>query len=152
VERLTRRRFLGATGATLGAAGIDLLPRSMQKALATSPAGDLAHRREIEHVIILTQENRSFDHYFGTLSGVRGFDDPNAPTLPNGRSVFYQPDPQNPDGYVLPFHLDTTKTNAAAIHDPDHGWPSQHQAWNGGKMDGGFNWSVQHHEMILVVC
>jgi phospholipase C len=137
VERLTRRRFLGATGATLGAAGIDLLPRSMRKALAASPASDLAHLREIEHVIILTQENRSFDHYFGTLSGVRGFDDPNAPTLPNGRSVFYQPDPQNPDGYVLPFHLDTTKTNAAAIHDPDHGWPSQHQAWNGGKMD---NW------------
>jgi phospholipase C len=137
MERVTRRRFLGAGAAGLGAVGLNLLPLSMKKALAASPPRDLGHLREIEHVIILIQENRSFDHYFGTLSGVRGFDDPNPQTLSTGRSVFYQPDPQNQDGYVLPFHLDTTKTNAAAINDPGHGWPTQHQAWNDGKMD---NW------------
>ena len=38
------------------------------------------------------QENRSFDHYFGTMAGVRGFDDPTALKLPNGKSVFHQPD------------------------------------------------------------
>ena len=52
------------------------------------------------------QENRSFDHYFVTLSGVRGLGDRDAIRLSDGRSVFYQPDPKNPDGYLLPFHLD----------------------------------------------
>jgi phospholipase C len=133
---VTRRRFLGGAAAAVGAAaGLDMLPLSMRKALAASPASELANLGEIEHVIILTQENRSFDHYFGTLSGVRGFDDPNPQPLSTGRSVFFQPDPLNPDGYVLPFHLDTTTTNAAAIHDPGHGWPTLHQAWNGGAMD-----------------
>ncbi len=47
---------------------------------------------------------RSFDHYFGALPGVRGFDDPWVPTLPGGRSVFFQPAPANPDGFELPFH------------------------------------------------
>ena len=46
---------------------------------------------DIEHVVIFMQENRPFDHYYGTLHGVRGFNDRAAPTLPNGRSVFYQP-------------------------------------------------------------
>jgi phospholipase C len=64
-------------------------------------------------VVILMQENRSFDHYFGSLQGVQGFDDPDAITLSTGRSVFYQPDPQNPDGYLLPFRNDTTTTNPA---------------------------------------
>ena len=37
------------------------------------------------------QENRSFDHYFGTLRGVRGYGDPRPVMLPSGRSVFHQP-------------------------------------------------------------
>jgi SAM-dependent methyltransferase len=69
---------------------------------------------DIKHVVILMQENRSFDHYFGTLPGVRGFSDPDAVTLGTGKSVFYQPDPQNPDGYTLPFHLDTSTTGRYA--------------------------------------
>jgi phospholipase C len=134
MKGFTRRRFLGSAAATLGVAGLAQLPFSMRKALA-SPPQDLNHLKEIEHVVILTQENRAFDHYCGAMSGVRGFDDPNPPMLPTGRSVFFQPDPQHPDGYVLPFHLDTTKTSAAAIQDPDHGWPAQHRMWNDGKMD-----------------
>ena len=43
------------------------------RAVAASPKhGSMA---DIEHVVILIQENRSFDHYFGTYSGVRGFGD-----------------------------------------------------------------------------
>ena len=53
------------------------------------------------------QENRSFDHYFGTMAGVRGFEDPKALQLSTGKSVFYQPDAENPKGYLLPFHLNT---------------------------------------------
>lgn len=81
------------------------------------------------------QENRSFDHYFGTLSGVAGFDDPDAIALATGRSVFYQPDSVNPDGYLLPFHLDTHSSNAQRIPTTSHEYTAQHQAWNGGKMD-----------------
>jgi phospholipase C len=87
------------------------------------------------------QENRSFDHYFGSLSGVRGFDDRHAITLFTGRSVFYQPDPENPDGYLLPFRNDTTTTSAAKAYGTSHSWPSQHLSWNGGRMD---NWVPTH--------
>ena len=89
------------------------------------------------------QENRSFDHYFGTMAGVRGFDDPDALTLPNGKSVFYQPDAENPDGYLLPFHLDTRTTSAQKIPSTSHAWAVQHDAWNGGKMD---NWLPAHRK------
>jgi phospholipase C len=52
---------------------------------------------------MLMQENRSFDHYFGTLAGVRGFDDSDALRLPNGDPVWRQPDPSTSDGYLLPY-------------------------------------------------
>jgi phospholipase C len=81
------------------------------------------------------QENRSFDHYFGTMPGVRGFSDPEALRLSTGKSVFYQPDAVNPDGYTLPFHLDTKTTSAQAIPSTGHAWAVQHQAWNHGAMD-----------------
>ncbi|GAB2702676.1 alkaline phosphatase family protein [Kitasatospora kifunensis] len=132
---MTRRRLLGAAaGVAGGAAAMTLLPPSVQQAVAAGVPrrGSL---RDVEHVVLLMQENRSFDHYFGTLSGVRGFNDPNALRLDTGRSVFYQPDSVNPDGYLLPFHLDTRTTSAQAIPSTSHAWAVQHQAWNGGKMD-----------------
>jgi len=111
-QKMTRRRLLG-TAARLAAfaAAASILPPSVRRALAqeTPRKGSLS---DIKHVVLLMQENRSFDHYFGTMAGVRGFDDPNAMILPNGKSVFHQPDPENPNGYLLPFHLDTKKTNA----------------------------------------
>jgi YVTN family beta-propeller protein len=84
--------------------------------------------RDVEHVVVDMQENRSFDHYFGTLAGVRGFGDPNAITLSSGKSVFYQPDPSNPDGYLLPWHLDTSNTSSQAIPSTSHAWTVQHSA------------------------
>jgi phospholipase C len=87
---------------------------------------------DIEHVVILIQENRSFDHYFGSYRGVRGFSD--------ASMAFQQPNPSNtasaPIGTLLPFHLDTTTTNAACTHDISHEWVPQHQSWNNGAMDG----------------
>jgi phospholipase C len=83
-------------------------------------------------VVILIQENRSFDHYFGSYRGVRGFSDPSM--------AYRQPNPANtsspPIGTLLPFHLDTATTNAACTHDITHDWVSQHQSWNNGAMDG----------------
>src|SRR5690242_21714357 len=125
---MTRRRLLGsAAGALGGAAALSLLPPSVRRAVAAGPArhGSL---NDIKHVVLLMQENRSFDHYFGTLAGVRGFDDPKALKLDGGRSVFYQPDAENPEGYLLPFHLDTRATSAQKIPSTSHAWAVQHEA------------------------
>jgi phospholipase C len=141
VASLSRRKFVGGSLGALGAAGvINALPTALQKAVAetSDKPGSLS---QIEHVVVFMQENRSFDTYFGTLRGVRGFNDPTAITLPTGKPVWYQPDPKNPDGYELPFHLDTIGTSAAAVTDLSHAWIAQHASWNGGKMD---NWLPAH--------
>ena len=141
--KMTRRRLLGSAARLAAvAAASALLPPNVRRALAQSPPrqGSL---RDIKHVVMLMQENRSFDHYFGTLAGVRGFDDPSALKLPNGKSVFYQPDVENPSGYLLPFHLDTRTTSAQKIPSTSHAWAVQHDAWNGGKMD---NWMPAHRK------
>jgi phospholipase C len=132
---LTRRRLLkGAAGIAAAAAAQALMPRNLRRVLAqgTPPRGSL---NDIKHVVLLMQENRSFDHYFGTLAGVRGFNDPKALKFSNGRSVFYQQDEKNPNGYLLPFHLDTRTSNAQTIPSTSHAWDVQHQAWNHGQMD-----------------
>jgi phospholipase C len=131
----TRRRLVtGAAQLASLAAATTLLPLNVQKLMAQTPkrAGSL---KDIKHVVLLMQENRSFDHYFGTLAGVRGFADPKALTLSTGKSVFHQPDDKNPDGHLLPFHLDSFSTNAQKIPSTSHAWAVQHQAWNGGRMD-----------------
>ncbi len=140
--KMTRRRLLGSAASLAAAAfASSLLPPNVRRALAEPVAsGSL---QEIKHIVLLMQENRSFDHYFGTLAGVRGFDDPNAMILPNGKSVFHQPDPEHPDGYMLPFHLDTRSTSAQKIPSTSHAWHVQHEAWNGGKMD---NWLPAHRK------
>jgi phospholipase C len=141
VPQLTRRRLLQGLGATATAAfAAEFLPPNVRRALAAGPAqgGSL---RDIKHVVILMQENRSFDHYFGTLPNVRGFSDPKAIKLSDGKSVFYQPDTANPDGYLLPFHLDTRTTSAQAQPSTSHAWAVQHSAWNNGAMN---NWLPAH--------
>ncbi len=96
------------------------------------PTAACSKLTDIQHVVIFIQENRSFDHYFGSYRGVRGFSDQSM--------AFQQPDPSNttnpPIGTLLPFHLDTTKTNAACTHDITHEWVPQHQSWNNGAMNG----------------
>jgi phospholipase C len=137
-KNITRRRLLGNTAKLTAAAfASTLLPPNLRRALAGAASESLTGSlSDVKHVVLLMQENRSFDHYFGTLAGVRGFDDPYAPRLPGGRSAFYQPDSKNPDGYLLPFHLDTRKTNAQKMPSTSHSWGSQHASWNNGRMDG----------------
>ncbi len=127
MQTIARRRFIQAAVATSALTAI------APGAAAETPNGRLT---DIDHFLVLMKENRSFDHYFGTLSGVRGFEDPAA-----GRSVFAQADPDNPDGHVLPFHMNTLTTNAQRIHDLSHEWGPQHEAWNGGAMD---RWITAH--------
>jgi phospholipase C len=138
--KITRRRLLGTAALMAAAAASAFLPSNLRRALA-QPAPRGGSLRDIKHVVMLMQENRSFDHYFGTLSGVRGFADATAMKLANGRSVFYQPDPGNANGYMLPFHLDTLTTSAQSIPSTNHAWGPQHAALNDGKMD---NWLPAH--------
>ncbi|MGW2940482.1 phosphocholine-specific phospholipase C [Streptomyces sp. NPDC001226] len=142
-EGPTRRRLLGAAAAVGGmAAAASILPPNLSRAAAAEPKSG-GRLSDIEHVVILMQENRSFDHYFGTLSGVRGFEDPHAVRLPGGRPVYYQPDTLNPDGYLLPYHMDSRTTAAMAVPSLSHAWQAQHNAWNGGQMD---NWLPAHRD------
>ena len=135
-SRLTRRELL-KLGAATGAASLASSLLSCgggRSGMGTPITGSNACGKltDIEHVVIFIQENRSFDHYFGRYRGVRGFADMS--------SAFQQPYPGNtsnpPSGILLPFHLDTTKTNSACTHDITHDWIPQHQSWNNGAMDG----------------
>src|SRR5215475_13845802 len=119
--RMTRRQFVASAASLAGAAGLaGVLPRSLARVAAATPPGgfDLS---QVKHLVFQMQENRSFDHYFGTYPGARGFSDPTAMRLPTGRSVFQQPDPANPDGYIEPYHMSTITTGAAAVPSLSHG-------------------------------
>ena len=141
--KITRRRLLSSAASLAAlAAASTIMPPNLRRALAQE-APRVAGLGDIKHVVLLMQENRSFDHYFGTLAGVRGFDDAEAMKLPNGKSVFHQPDAAHPRGYVLPFHLDTRSTSAQKIPSTSHAWSVQHGSWNAGKMD---NWLAAHRK------
>ena len=94
---VSRRRLLTGAAALGGmTAGAMLLPSNLRAAMADTASGSF-NAKEIKHVVLLMQENRSFDHYFGTMPGVRGFADPTAVKLAStGESVFYQPYSANP--------------------------------------------------------
>jgi phospholipase C len=136
---MTRRELLAA-GAFVGAASV-AVSGATGTAGATPLSANPSTLADIEHVVILMQENRSFDHYFGSLSGVRGFSDPSAHGRVGGLSVFQQPDidlVQNPSRqpFVLPWHLDSKTTSAQNAEDLSHAWSAQHLSWNAGLMDG----------------
>ncbi|HTZ89321.1 MAG TPA: phospholipase C, phosphocholine-specific [Alloacidobacterium sp.] len=127
-----RRTFLKllSTGAATAA-----FPASIARALSIPANNRTGTLEDVEHIVFMMQENRSFDHYFGTLRGVRGFGDPRTIKLPSGKSVWYQPDPNNPDGYVLPFHPGAPNLGLQFIQDLAHDWTSTHAAWNAGNYD-----------------
>ncbi|GAA1710776.1 alkaline phosphatase family protein [Fodinicola feengrottensis] len=139
----TRRQVL-ASGLVSAMAGFGSLSASARSALA-SVARPGSRLSDIEHVVILMQENRSFDHYFGTLSGVAGFDDPLVPRdWRTGRTAFEQLDPSAQDGangLLLPWHLPVATSSAHCLTDVSHTWQVQHQSMNGGKND---TWVSSH--------
>ena len=137
---MNRRKFLalsikaaalGVTGYTVGGT---LKPAQAATVAATGTIAD------VKHVVILMQENRSFDHYFGTLQGVRGFADKAGITLSGSYSVFNQP---NGTARQYPWAFDTTSPASGQTSEVltqcdgslDHTWSTQHVAWNNGKMD-----------------
>ncbi|TDR42603.1 phospholipase C [Tahibacter aquaticus] len=123
-----RREFLRLAAQSAGAAAImAALPPAIREALATPAARVTGTINDVEHVVVLMQENRSFDHYFGTLRGVRGFDDPRVIRIPGGADVWQQP--RNGSGTTPPFRLDTTLSGAQCMDDIDHSWKGTHTRW-----------------------
>ena len=128
---VNRRRFLQLAGGSVAAT---MLSDSIARALAIPANHTTRSIRDVEHIVFLMQENRSFDHYFGVMRGVRGFGDPHPVTLPSGKPVWYQADGST---VTLPFRPEVPGDNLALtfIEDLDHGWEKTHQMLNGGNWD-----------------
>jgi phospholipase C len=129
----TRRDFLKKAMLISGAAGLSgMVPESIQRAIAIDPEKGSTYL-DAEHIVILMQENRSFDHCFGTLKGVRGFNDPRAIRLPDKNLVWLQ---TNEAGETYtPFRFDIRNTKATWIGSTPHSRSSQVDANNQGKYD-----------------
>ncbi|MDF9874318.1 phospholipase C [Streptomyces pratensis] len=129
MTELDRRRFLQIAG---GTAAFTMLNESIARATAIAAQGSTGTIQDIEHIVVLMQENRSFDHYFGSLKGVRGFGDPRPVLQDNGRSVFHQ---SNGTKDVLPFNPQVADLGMQFLEGLDHDWAGGHQAYNNGKYD-----------------
>ncbi|NEA48505.1 phospholipase C, phosphocholine-specific [Streptomyces sp. SID10815] len=127
---VNRRRFLQIAGATTA---FTALSGSIQRAAALPANRRTGSIEDVEHIVVLMQENRSFDHYFGTLRGVRGFGDPRPVALPSGKSVWYQTNAAGKE--IPPFHPDADDLGLAFLQDLPHGWNDGHAAFNGGRYD-----------------
>lgn len=129
----TRRDFLKKAILLSGAAGMSsVLPAAIRKAIAINPAMGSTFL-DAEHIVILMQENRSFDHCFGSLKGVRGFNDPRAIKLPSGYPVWFQPEK---NGFAVPpFRLNIKDTKSTWMGSLPHSRASQVEAWNYGQYD-----------------
>ncbi len=129
----TRRDFLKQAALLTGTAAVwGVLPESIQRAFAIDPETGSTFL-DAEHVVVLMQENRSFDHCYGALQGVRGFNDPRAFTLPNGNPVWLQ---SNAAGETYaPFRLDIKETKATWMGSLPHSWENQVAARNNGRYD-----------------
>ncbi|MFJ1706253.1 phosphocholine-specific phospholipase C [Kitasatospora sp. NPDC088346] len=130
MHEVNRRRFIQLAGAT---AAFGALSNSIQRAAALPANHRTGSIEDVEHIVVLMQENRSFDHYFGSLRGVRGFGDPRPiVTRQDGKPVWYQSDGTKD---LLPFHPDADDLGMAFLQDLPHGWNDGHAAFAGGKYD-----------------
>ncbi|MDX3573509.1 phosphocholine-specific phospholipase C, partial [Streptomyces sp. ID05-47C] len=129
MSEVNRRRFLQIAGATTA---FSALSSSIERAAALPAHHRTGTIEDVEHIVVLMQENRSFDHYFGKLRGVRGFGDPHPVTLPNGRSVWHQSDGTKD---LLPFHPTADDLGMQFLEGLPHSWPDGQAAYNGGRYD-----------------
>ena len=130
----SRRSFLRGSATTgIAAATLAAFPPSIRRALAIPAHNATGTIQDVQHVVILMQENRAFDQYFGTLPGVRGFGDRFPIPLPDGRNVWQQHGANA--RLILPFHLDGSVGNAQRVSGTPHDWRDSQDAWDHGRMD-----------------
>src|SRR5262249_22729303 len=116
-RRLSRRQLLQSAGVVAGvgaaaAAGLTLRQARPAAAARGKSGGRTGTIADLKHIVIVMQENRSFDHILGTVAmpGVRGFGDKQLLTWQNGRTNYYEPN-SRAEGYLLPYRADSTKYN-----------------------------------------
>jgi phospholipase C len=124
-----RRRFLTIAG---GATAVTMLNDSIARAAAIPANRTTGSIKDVEHVVVLMQENRSFEHYLGSLRGVRGFGDPHPAVLPSGKTVWHQSDGTRE---TLPFHPTAKDLGAQFLQGLDHTWHGGQQAFANGVYD-----------------
>ncbi len=128
MQNLDRRKFI-KVAAKAGLANA-LWPALIKKATAVAAYNKTGTIKDVQHIVILMQENRSFDHYFGTMRGVRGFGDRFPIPLESGRRAFHQSDGER---VVPPYRADGKSSNAAFVSGTPHNFPDMQAAWNQGK-------------------
>ena len=127
---INRRDFIRRAMYTAGTTGALSLFSSIERALGIPAALVTGSISDVQHVVILMQENRSFNHYFGSLRGVRGFGDRHAVPLESGKSVWHQSDGIKE---ICPFRLNTKQTSALRVPTTPHSFGDAQAAWNQGK-------------------
>ena len=128
-----RREFIKKAALLSGGTGLaGMLPESVLRAMAINPAPGSTYL-DAEHIVILMQENRSFDHCYGTLRGVRGFNDPRVIKQPDNNVAWLQ---KNAAGETyVPFRLNIRETKSTWLGSLPHSWTNQVDAGNAGKHD-----------------
>ena len=97
---------------------------------------------DIKHVVILMQENRSFDEYFGTFPGATGLNDPGG--------VFdnlYGKDANQND--IKPFRMSTFTASGLERDNASHSWVDFQALFTGGKYNTPNRWARQGHESVV---
>lgn len=122
-----RRKFLKMSAAGLAST---LWAPLIQKALAVPAFNATGSIQDVKHIVILMQENRSFDHYFGAKKGARGFGDRFPIPLASGQRAFHQSDG---DKIIPPYRAHGKTSNAAIINGTPHDFADTQAAWNQGK-------------------
>jgi phospholipase C len=175
MSNTNRRTFMQLMGLT-GAATLTTMKANIAKALGIAANSRTGTIKDVEHIVILMQENRPFDHHFGTLRGVRGYSDPraikiNLPLNGGGTtpvSVFLQPageanvragfavapdygnlgGPSNGVDVIPPFRVNPDGANPGLTYLPgtDHSWGATHACWNGGHYD---HWPITNGPMVM---
>lgn len=122
-----------------------LLP-SIRRAQAIPARRDSGTIEDVRHIVVLMQENRSFDHYLGHLSGVRGYGDRHVVRGPGGQPIWWQERQKAGEGWITPFRLPTQTTSAQCVIDLDHNWAPTHAAINKGWND---QWPRHKKDMTM---
>ncbi|MGO4280895.1 MULTISPECIES: phosphocholine-specific phospholipase C [unclassified Cupriavidus] len=141
----SKRSFLRNTlGTAAAAATLASFPPSIRRALAIEANNATGTIQDVKHVVLLMLENRSFDSYFGTFKGVRGYGDRFAIPLANGKNAFFQTDATN--NTITPYRLDATLGNAQRAGSTPHTWPDGQAAWDHGRMN---RWPVAKNRLSM---
>ena len=140
---IDRRRFLLSS---VLASALGTLPASIARALDIPADNRTGTIMDVQHVVILTQENRAFDHYFGTLSGVRGFSDRFPIPTVNG-TVWSQPDEHDKTHLIAPFRFNTVQDfKYMRAEGTPHNFVNAQDAWDLGRLDA---WPSAKHNHSL---